>query len=61
VPIALEEIAVLSLLQMGAKFLSQRWQNRDIAVCLSFGVGDVDLRRVAIQAQVFGLNIAKLS
>jgi hypothetical protein len=61
VPIALEEIAVLSLLQMSAKFLSQRWQNWDVAVRLSFGMGDVDLRRVAIQAQVLDTKVNQLS
>jgi hypothetical protein len=61
VPIALEEIAVLSLLQMGAKFLSQRWQNWDVAVRLSFGMGDVDLWRVAIQAQVLDTKVNQLS
>jgi hypothetical protein len=61
VPIALEEIAVLSLPQMCAKFLSQRWQNRDVAVRLSFGVGDVDLWRVAIQAQVLDAKVNQLS
>jgi hypothetical protein len=61
VPIALEEIAVLSLPEMRAKFLSQRWQNRDVAVRLSFAVGDVDLRRVAIQAQVRDPKVNQLS
>src|SRR5262245_38790367 len=38
---------------MRPEFLRQTWQDRDISTALSFGAGDVNLRRIALEVKVF--------
>jgi len=47
--IALKQPTAMAVLKMGPQFLSEGRQDRHVSVCVSLGMSDVDLRRIAIQ------------
>ena len=45
---------------MSAQFLGQARQDGYVALCVPFGVGDVNLGRISVKMQIFYLNVDKL-
>ena len=51
--IALENVATSTAIEVCAHLLRQSWENRDVAVASTLGGGDVNLRRLERQMQIF--------
>jgi hypothetical protein len=58
--IALKQPTATAVLKMGPQFLSEDRQDRHVAICVSLGMSDVDLRRSAIQEQIFHTDLNEL-
>ena len=59
--LALKDVAVPPATEVRAQFLRQCRQNRNIAVAFILGVGDVYLRRIESQVQVFDPEVNTLT
>jgi hypothetical protein len=51
VPIALEKKSFMPSLEMCAEFVRQRREDRNVPISLAFGMGDVDLGRMALSGR----------
>src|SRR5260221_5316989 len=49
-PVTLEQKSSLTSLKMGTQLVRQRRQDRHVAISTSFGMHDVNLRRISVQS-----------
>jgi len=59
-PVALEQITMPPSLQVSPQFLCETWQHGNVTAAVSFGVRDVNLRRVAFKVDIFDTDVNEL-
>ena len=58
--IAFKKESSLPALQVRPQFVRQRRQDRHVTISLTFGMRDMDLRRIAVEEQIFYTDVDEL-